>query len=298
MRTASILRAFLVSCFFFAAWSIAPVSDAWVCAEAPLRICSFNIRYGTANDGENHWEKRKDFLIETIESLRPDLIGTQETLGFQRDYLQQQLRQYTALGVGREDGRERGEMTALFYRSDRFDALAAGHFWLSESPLEAGSKSWDSSLPRMCSWVKLKDREAPGQMPIFFLNTHFDHRGQEARRQSALLVRKEAASLASNCSVVITGDFNDAVGSEPYRNLFQTGITPLNLIDTYAAATPANEPGEGTFSGFRAGAVQGERIDWIAVSSDWEILEAGIDRSEKEGQTPSDHFPIWTVLQR
>ena len=107
-----------------------------------VRVMTFNIRYGTANDGENHWEKRKDFLIETIKAFDPDLLGTQETLGFQRDYLAEKLKLYDVLGVGRDDGREAGEMAALYFKRSRFEKLDGGHFWLSETPDQAGSKSW------------------------------------------------------------------------------------------------------------------------------------------------------------
>src|SRR5688572_13023530 len=107
----------LLSLFFFLVMAVsARVSES----ESDVRVLSFNIRYGTAADGENHWNQRKDFLIETIKAFDPDLLGTQETLGFQRDYLAEKLVQYESLGVGRVDGRENGEMMALYYRKARF----------------------------------------------------------------------------------------------------------------------------------------------------------------------------------
>ncbi|MBL8189887.1 MAG: endonuclease/exonuclease/phosphatase family protein, partial [Acidobacteria bacterium] len=142
-------------------------------APTEVRVMSYNIRYGTANDGENHWEKRKDFLIETIKAFNPDLLGTQETLGFQRDFLAEKLSGYEALGVGRDDGKEKGEMTALYFKRSRFEKLDGGHFWLSETPDVPGSKSWDTSLTRMVSWVKLRDKLQPKAKPIMFFNTHF-----------------------------------------------------------------------------------------------------------------------------
>ena len=104
-----------------------------------LKVVSFNIRYGTAADGENHWDKRREFLVETIRILSPDLLGTQETLGFQRDYLAKGLSHYDHLGVGRDDGKEAGEMMALYFRRDRFEKLESGHFWLSEMPDVVGN---------------------------------------------------------------------------------------------------------------------------------------------------------------
>src|SRR5262245_47041852 len=150
-------------------------------ATDPLRVMTFNIRYGTANDGENHWDKRKEFLIDTIKAFDPDLLGTQETLGFQRDYLAEKLPGYGVLGVGRDDGKEQGEMMALYFKQARFMKTAEGHFWYSEKPDTPGSKGWDTSLPRMATWVWLQDRKNPSASQIMFVNTHFDHRGPTAR---------------------------------------------------------------------------------------------------------------------
>src|SRR5215204_1975530 len=111
-------------------------------AAEPLRVMTFNIRYGTAKDGENHWDKRKEFLVETIKAFSPDLLGTQETIGFQRDYLAQNLPDYGVVGVGRDDGQEKGEMMAVYFKQSRFDKQAEGHFWLSEMPETVGSKGW------------------------------------------------------------------------------------------------------------------------------------------------------------
>src|SRR3954453_19665447 len=137
----------------------APPPDAP--AAPPVRVMSFNIRYGTAKDGENAWEKRKEFLAETVAAFDPDLLGTQETLAFQRDFLAAKLAGYGVFAAGRDDGKEAGEMAALFYREARFEKLAGGHFWLSETPDVPGSKGWDAALPRVATWVKLRDRVAP-----------------------------------------------------------------------------------------------------------------------------------------
>src|SRR5688500_17007935 len=185
-----------------------------------VRVMSFNIRYGTADDGANRWENRREWLVQPIKAFSPDLLGTQETLGFQRDYLAEQLPGYGVLGIGRDDGKEEGEMMALYFRQDHFKQLAAGHFWLSETPEQVGSKSWDSSLPRMVTWIKLQDLKQPGAPPIAFFNTHFDHRGPQARRESARLIREQIGSLGRGCSLIVTGDFNAGEGSEPHKALF------------------------------------------------------------------------------
>lgn len=265
--------------------------------ENAVRVMSFNIRYGTANDGENRWDLRKDFVVDTIEAFDPDLLGTQETLLFQRQYLEEKLDGYEAWGVGREDGKEAGEQTTLFYKKERFEKLDAGHFWLSETPEKPGSKSWDTSLPRMASWVKLNDREQAGSAPLLFVNTHFDHRGAEARRESSTLIREQVAKLGDGCRIVVTGDFNAGEASPPYVALFGDSNGKASpLRDAYRLAHPERQDDEGTFSSFAAGAKQGARIDWIGVSRHFDIRTAGIDRTDRDGRTPSDHFPVTAVL--
>ncbi len=261
--------------------------------EEDLRVMSFNIRYGTARDGDNHWNKRKEFVAETIKKYDPDLLGTQEALDFQKEFLQKQLPGYTSIGVGRDDGAAKGEMTAIFFRTDRFEKLGEGHFWLSETPQRPGSKSWDSSLPRICSWVKLRDRKS-SEKPILFMNTHFAHRGRQARVESAKLLRVQAQKLGADCDIIITGDFNAPVGSEPYSSLFDGE----DFVDTYKAAGTVSTLGEATFSGFRAGKVAGGRIDWVAASTAWKVVRADIDRTARDGRTPSDHYPVTATLRR
>ncbi|HEX5103901.1 MAG TPA: endonuclease/exonuclease/phosphatase family protein, partial [Pirellulaceae bacterium] len=241
----------------------------------------------------------KEFLAETIKAFSPDLLGTQETLGFQRDFLAGQLADYGVVGVGRDDGQEQGEMMALYFRRERFEKLGEGHFWLSETPDVSGSKSWDSSLPRMVTWVKLQDRQQPGQPPLWLFNTHFDHRGPQARLHSAELLRKQIGLLAKGDPVIVTGDFNSGEASEPYRALFAAaGGEDSPVIDCFRAAHPERGASEGTASGFEAKNTGGARIDWIACSRHWEVRQAEIVRAAREGRTPSDHFPVTVVLQR
>lgn len=266
---------------------------------APLRVMTFNVRYGTAKDGENLWDKRKDFLVETIQEFNPDLLGTQETLGFQRDYLAERLSGYGVLGVGRDDGKEQGEMMALYFKKARFEKLGEGHFWFSESPAVPGSKSWDSSLPRMVTWVKLKDLQQAAAQPILYLNTHFDHRGPRARLESARLIRRRMEDLGRGCSVILTGDFNSGEGSPPYLALFGDLDDQRSLVvDAYRSVHPARAKDEGTATGFDAKRISGARIDWIGCSRDFKVLEARINRAERDGRPPSDHFPVEAVLQR
>ncbi len=273
-------------------WFPASIGSAQTAPE--IRVMSFNIRYGTAKDGENRWENRREFLIETIRAFDPDLLGTQETLGFQRDFIAERLSGYENLGVGRDDGGEKGEMTALFFRKSRFEKLDGGHFWLSEKPDVPGSKSWDTSLTRMATWVRLRDKRRPSARPIIFINTHFDHRGAEARLESARLLRARATEWSRANSIILTGDFNAGAGSPPYQALFDSSSP---VIDSWRSVNPSAGSDEGTFSGFKPESTSGPRIDWIAVSRDWKIVSATIDRTVRDGRTPSDHFPVSAVLK-
>ncbi len=288
-------RLSLVALLLFATVATGRAAD-----RPPIRVMSFNIRYGTARDGENAWERRRDFLVETIQAFRPDLLGTQETLGDQRDFLAERLPGYFALGVGRDDGAESGEMMAVYVRSDRFDVAGSGRYWLSETPDVVGSKSWDSSLPRMVTWVELRDKSVPEAPPLIWMNTHFDHLGVEARKQSARLIRQRAESSAGQ-AVLITGDFNSGEGSEPYRNLFgEVEGRPSPVVDTFRALPLDRQRFDdlATFSNFKGGGPRkGGRIDWIGVSRHFTVLSSDIDYTERDGRTPSDHFPVTALLE-
>ena len=276
-------------------------------AAEPVRVMSYNIRYGTAADGENAWPARRELLVETIRQFDPDLLGTQETLRFQRDELLERLPHFKAAGVGRDDGHDRGEMAAIFWRTDRFARLDGGDFWLSPTPDRIGSKGWDAALPRIATWVKLADTTDSASLPVLFVNTHFDHRGTEARRESAALLRRWIADRGRGCRVILTGDFNAGEGSPPYHALFAADDTdraaettgPAGLVDTLrAVVTTRGAAGpEGTFTGFVAADTGGERIDWIACSRSLRVVAAGIDRTARDGRTPSDHAAVTAVLE-
>lgn len=264
----------------------------------PVRVMSFNVRYGTAADGDDAWSRRRHAVIDVIREFDPDILGLQEVLAFQRDELAAALPGYEAVAAGRDDGRDTGEMTPVVFRSARFERLAAGHFWLAATPDVAGSRGWDAALPRIATWVRLRDRSDAGGGDVLVLNTHFDHRGQEARRMAARLVREQLADLGRGCRVVIAGDFNAAEGSEPYRELFAPpDDRGPGIVDTLRAFVPEPGTNEGTFNAFDPATTTGPRIDWIGCSADWEVRLAGIDRTTRDGRTPSDHWPVTAVLR-
>ena len=290
----------------FRYWLIYTFLISWFClgltsmgrCEAPelVRVMSFNIRYGTANDGINRWELRKEFLVDTIRDFDPDLLGTQETLASQRDYFADAMNSYAVVAAGRDDGKQAGEMAALYYRKDRFEAIDEGHFWLSETPEKVGSKGWDAALPRIATWVKLKDLRSPEAKPILFVNAHLDHKGQEARVQSAKLIRVKLQELGSEARWIVTGDFNASPSDEPYRALFDPAAE-RKLLDTFRIMHPVQGPDEGTFSSFKANQTSGARIDWIGCSEDFQVRLSRIDRTNRQGRTASDHFAVTAVLR-
>ena len=261
-------------------------------ASAEIGVMSFNIRYGSAKDGDNQWDRRRHLVAQVIKDYEPAIVGTQETLPFQAEYLQQQLADYVYQGRSRED-RANGEQCGIFYLRKRFVKLIEGHFWLSETPDKPGSKSWDSSLPRMATWLKLWDRKT--EASLYVINTHFDHRGKIARQKSAELIRDFVKQLPDSTRVVVTGDFNAGEGSLPYRVFFDVA-GGSRLRDTFRVRFPVRQDKEGTFGGFR-GTLTGARIDWIAVNEGFEVLTAEIVSKSYQGKYPSDHFPVVAQLR-
>lgn len=262
-------------------------------ADEPMRVMSFNIRYGTANDGDNHWRLRKELVVKTINDYAPDLLGTQETIKFQADFLAANLTGYSAIGWSREKDPDKGEQCTIFFKTDRFQKVKTGQFWLSESPDVVASKSWDSSLPRIATWVRLRDTQNSGK-EFLFVNTHFDHRGSEARHESAkLIVRKLAKFDVEN--VVVTGDFNCGESSAPYQAI--VGASGFSLQDSFRVKHPQQvKSKEGTFNGFR-GTDSGARIDWVLHSGGFRTQSAEINKTNLNGRYPSDHFPVTASLQ-
>jgi len=259
----------------------------------PLKVMSFNIRYGKANDGANRWDKRDSLVAETIRVFGPDLLGLQEALPFQCEFLKQQFPEFDFVGRGREVKPNQGEFCAIIYRRERFEKKDEGHFWLSETPQTPGSRSWDSSLPRMVTWVRLWDRATESE--FIFANTHYDHIGQQARIASSQIIRKWMAEFPET-PFVITGDFNSAIGSKPYQKLLDGGSPELALVDTYRATYPQVSDLEGTSSRW-SGNRKGARIDWILHSKQFNTLNAAIDYHNDQGQYPSDHYPVQATLR-
>ncbi|MFN8301558.1 MAG: endonuclease/exonuclease/phosphatase family protein [Saprospiraceae bacterium] len=270
--------------FFLLCFTVAGVSAA-----QSTRFLTYNIRYDNPGDGDDAWPKRREFLAAQIGFYAPDVFGIQEGLHHQVEFLAQQLPQYAWVGAGRDDGRQAGEYSALFYRRDRFQLLDSGTFWLSETPGQP-SKGWDAALNRVCTYALLRDSATGQQLWVF--NTHFDHMGQEARRQSAaLIIQKIREKNPENKPVVVMGDFNAEPSEAPVAVMKNT------LIDTREASeTPAFGP-SGTFNGFKFREPVTRRIDYIfAGGTGLRVLRHAVLSDSKDCHYPSDHLPVLTDI--
>ncbi|MHC4209239.1 MAG: endonuclease/exonuclease/phosphatase family protein [Planctomycetota bacterium] len=258
-------------------------------AEA-LRVMSFNIRYGTAPDGENRWELRSESVVQVVRDFDPAVLGLQEALRFQLSRLREAMPVYREIGVGRKDGREAGEYAAILYDGRRFEVVEQGTFWFSDTPQVPGSVSWGNRITRACTWARFRELKTRDSFYVF--NVHWDHESQPSRvRSGALLRARIEARSHPDDPVIVTGDFNAGEANPAIRHLKEAG-----LVDTFRILHPDVEP-VGTFHGFKGGRA-GEKIDGVWVTPDWEIIQAAIDRTENGGRYPSDHFPVMAVLRR
>jgi endonuclease/exonuclease/phosphatase family metal-dependent hydrolase len=262
---------------------LAAVSLVQAQAREPLTVMSFNIRYGTAKDGDNEWTRRRAMLFDLVREQDADLIGLQEALDFQIDEIVAAAPIYAIVGVGRDDGAARGEFSAILFRKSRFRVAEAGTFWFSGTPAVVASKSWGNNITRICSWARLIDRDGRG---FFIFNVHLDHESQPSReRSTALLAERIGARSVPADPVLVTGDFN--VGEK--NPALATLLGPF--VDTYRVVRP-DERTVGTFSGFKFGNTQGEKIDYVLVQPGTEVMHADILRFSRGERYPSDHFPV------
>ena len=252
-------------------------------AREPITVMTFNIRYGTAKDGDNEWTRRRTMLFDLVREQDADLVGLQEALDFQVDEITAAVPGYATIGVGRDDGGARGEFAAILFRRTRFRVAEAGTFWFSDTPTVPGSKSWGNTITRICTWARLIDRDGRG---FFVYNVHLDHQSQPSRERSTGLLREriDARSFAAE-PVVVTGDFN--VGEK--NPALATLVGPF--VDTYRVVRP-QETTVGTFTGFKFGNVDGEKIDYILVQPGSDVMHADIVRFTRDQRYPSDHFPV------
>lgn len=251
-----------------------------------INVMTYNIRLDTPQDSVNQWPKRTHKVYALIKKYDPDLIGLQEVLHHQLMDLLKNLPAYTYIGVGRDDGKTKGEYSAILYKKDRFKALNQNTFWLSETPEIPGSKSWDAAITRVASWGTFKDLKSNRE--FLMINTHFDHIGKEARKNSANLLKEKAAEIAKDFPLIITGDFNCTRDEPPYITIMKP--TGVSLTDP----APTNPPG--TFCSFRVNSIECRGIDYIFHSQKWQSDGYQVIQDNDGKYYPSDHLPVMVRL--
>ena len=278
--------------------ALACLPTAALAASADLRVMSFNVRVGSANDGADSWDNRKDLVVQTVERYNPDLLGLQEDLTYQGNYIRNGLTGYSKFSEGvNADGS--GEQVSILYRTDRFTRVRSGTFWLSTTPNVPGSESWGAQFPRVTNWLELRDKQN-ANFTFILMNTHWEHasHGAEARLESATLTRQKITQIAPDTPVILTGDFNADQGGAAYRRMM--GLDNFDnvrdFIDTYREIHPENSDTVGTAHGFDGTAGDG-RIDWILHDDTFLTINANIDRVSYGGRYPSDHFPINAIIR-
>lgn len=281
---------------------------------AVFTAASYNLRQANRSDSlqGDGWGRRLPVLAELIRFHGFDIFGTQEGFRHQLDSLVSRLPGYAYTGVGRDDGKAEGEHSAIFYRTDLFELLDHGDFWLSETPDRPGL-GWDAACVRICSWGKFRHR--PTGREFLFFNLHLDHVGKKARTESALLVRRKFDEIAPGIPAIVTGDFNVDQTSPAYRTMVSGG----QLRDSHDVAEIRYVP-NGTFNNYRTDEYTPSRIDHVFVTPDVKVLKYGVltdtyrtdDRGAVKAElqnapdeisavkvtprTPSDHFPVMTVV--
>ena len=254
-----------------------------------MNIITYNIRFNNPGDGENAWPKRKDLVGQLLNFYDPDIFGLQEALLGQIKDISNDLPDYKWIGVGREDGKQEGEYSPLFYNTKRLTLEDKGWFWLAGdcSKPELG---WDAACKRICTWAILSEKQSGKKLLV--LNTHFDHIGNIARSESAkLILRKIKEINTEDLPVVLTGDFNLSPESEPI-NLLKNELADSKDISEEPAYGP-----EGTFNSFNFNSPLDRRIDYVFVNKKVKVKKYAVLSDSKNEHYPSDHLPVFVRIE-
>ncbi|MEQ1689630.1 MAG: endonuclease/exonuclease/phosphatase family protein, partial [Sphingopyxis sp.] len=289
-RTMATLLGLVAFAFAFAM----PASATPNRCTATVRAMTYNIRLDTPVDGENDWSHRRSWLSEQIIWLAPDIFGLQEVVPGQKRDIAHDLPAYRLVGNGRDDGRDMGESSPIGFMPTRFDLLDSGTFWLSPTPDQPG-RGWDAAYPRVATWVRLRDRVS--HAVLLALNTHWDHIGIEARRQSGLQLRAWlGANARAGEHLILLGDFNTAMTSEAMAALVNPQASAVRLRDSRAASqTPPFGP-VGTFNAFRLVPEEVLTIDHILVGDSVTVSRTAVVAQHVDGRVISDHYPVLADL--
>lgn len=268
-----------------------------------LRVMSFNIRYGSAGDGENRWPNRREMVFDVIGKQQSDVVGLQEALHFQIDEIREALPAYGKIGVARDDGKTKGEYSAILYRLDRFKVGDSGTFWFSDTPEVPASSHWGNACVRICTWARLIEKKSG--RAFYFFNLHLDHVSQPSRENSAALLAQRIFSRKHIEPFIVTGDFNTGEDNPVITYLkgktalglpnARASISSVPLVDTFRALHP-NVTDVRTAHGFRGGR-QGNKIDYVLTPPAIQVLESQILYDNVDGRYPSDHYPVTARLR-
>lgn len=255
-----------------------------LCLGQTYKAMSYNIKYDNVNDTVNNWNDRKEEMVELLKKHQPEFIGMQEVLYRQLEYLDESLADYNYIGVGRDDGKQKGEFSPILYNTSKFELLDSNTFWLSKTP-DKISVGWDAAMERICSYGLFQNKTS--QKKIWIFNTHFDHIGVKARKKSAKLILKKIKQLnLNNFPVILMGDFNLMPKEKPIQSI-QKKMDDAQHI----SKTPIKGP-KGTFNGFDINDPQERRIDYIFTTGLSLDSYLHIDERLKTGKHISDHLPV------
>lgn len=250
------------------------------------KISTFNLKYENLEDGIHKWQNRKENVVNFIKIEQMDVIGMQEVLYSQIEYLENNLPNYQRLGVGRDDGKTKGEYSPIFFKKERYELVDSNTFWLSPNQNQAG-KGWDAAYIRICTWAKLLDKKK--KETILFLNTHLDNEGEQARIKSIDLIMDVIKDMHHKGGTVLMGDFNLEPDNELIHKVIKFGFT-----DSYEA--PLKFGPKGTFNGFEINETHNRRIDYIFLKNftpiSYVVNSMIIDKSFL-----SDHFPVTVKIK-
>ncbi len=246
-----------------------------------LKITSFNIRYGEANDGINSWPNRKDLIKEYILASKPDILGVQEALSGQMAYIDS-IPGYEYVGVGRDNGMTQGEYCAIFFNTNKFEVKESGTFWLSETPAKP-TKGWDGACYRICTWARFKNKVG---REFYVFNTHLDHMGKKARMEGARLIVSKISLLNPKIPVFLSGDFNSTSDQLPIKII-------MDFLSDSREISQIPDPTDGlTFNDFKPDGTATQRIDYIFVNNLVRVLSFKTNKLRPGGKFLSDHYPI------
>lgn len=255
-----------------------------------LHIGTYNLRNDNKEDSlkGNGWGQRYPVICKIVQFNDLDVFGTQEGKHNMLQNMVDSLPGYQYIGIGRDDGKTKGEYSAIFYKTTRFKILKQGNFWLS-TITDRPNKGWDAVLPRICTWAQFQDIKTG--FKFYFFNLHMDHVGVVARKESAHLVLQKIKEMAGNSATIFTGDFNVDQHNESYKEVLSTGV----LQDCYNLA-PVKLATNGTFNAFNLNTKTDSRIDHIFVTKQFNVKRYAILTNSYEGKAPSDHYPVVAIM--